>query len=357
MNNQKLDVILSSLTDSAIKMYSQYGEEMLLGLNHWITEAEQKKRFTNMNSVDLLLNNHQNHLGFITQVIEARDSKALIKALPWVYQTYHNQGVPFVYFKEELKKWKVLIIQTIPQAEASQLSQLYDWMLSVHDECSRQIDEQDIEQYIDLNNPFLQHLLSGEQRSAYQYAQQKVNTWAEFEQFFNEEAQPALYQVGLLWQNGTVSVSIEHLATAITNRVLIGLIMKIPPPEITKEKVVVTCVTSERHQIGAWMVATALEADEWDVAFLGADTPSTALLDYIKNESPKAVFISLTMPHSLKSVKEILLVIRESYPNVKTVVGGQALLFFHNPEQTLCADFISSDYREAIAKLNSWLMP
>ncbi|GLS91425.1 hypothetical protein GCM10007916_24940 [Psychromonas marina] len=355
MDNLKLNMILTSLSNTAIDMYAEYGEKMLLSLNHWITEEQQTCRFSTISSVDLLLNNHRNHLGFITQVIASRDADALIKALPWVYHTYHNQGVPFIYFEEELRKWKELILKTIPINEAQQLAQLYDWMLSVHEECCTVINSEMEESFIDSNNPFFQHIINGEQHLAFQYATQKVNSWAEFETFFNEEAQPCLYQVGLLWQNGTVSVSIEHLATAITNRVLIGLIMKIPPPEITKQKVLVACVESEQHQIGSWMVATALEADEWDVAFLGADTPRVALMDYIKNESPKAVIISLTMPHSIKNTQQVLKEIQTSYPDIKTVVGGQALSFFDKPETTLCADLISSNYQEVIVQLNVWL--
>lgn len=355
MDSEKLDILLTSLTDNAIKVYSQYGDEMLLKINRWIAEDNQMRRFLNGNSLDLLLNNHRNHLGFITQVLESRDGSALVKGLPWVYHAYHSQGVPFLYFEEELEKWKEFILQTIPKDEALQLSQIYDWMLGAHKECCGLLKGQRTGEFIDLDNPFLLHILAGDHRKAYSYGLKKVVAWEDFEHFFNNEAQPALYQIGLLWQNGEVSVSVEHLATAITNRVLTGLLMQLELPEIEKEKILVTCAASEHHQIGAWMIATALEADGWDTTFLGADAPRDALLDYIEKESPKAVIISVTMPYNIKKVRLILQDIQASYPDVKTIVGGQALSFFHKPEEVLSADFTSSDYKKAIVQLNSWL--
>ncbi|MDO6677072.1 B12-binding domain-containing protein [Shewanella sp. 4_MG-2023] len=354
MDSQKLNTLLATVTDNAINAYCQFGEEMLVEINRWISKPEQS-RFLNGNSLDLLINNHRNHLGFISQVIESRDGTALVKALPWVYQAYHSQGVPFLYFKEELEKWQQLILKTIPPIEAAQLVQIYDWMLRAHDECCSLIKGDREEEFIAMDNPFLHYIITGDHRNAYSYAFNKVATWEDFERFFNNEAQPALYQIGLLWQNGDVSVSTEHLATAITNRVLTGLLMHLDLPEITKPKILVTCAASEQHQIGSWMVATALEANEWDTTYLGADAPKDAILDYITNESPKAVIISVTMPYNIKKAREILQEIDALYPHIKTIVGGQALSFFHEPQEVLKADFITSDYKEAIQKLNTWL--
>ncbi|WP_076539619.1 B12-binding domain-containing protein [Shewanella sp. UCD-KL21] len=356
MDGEKLNTLLTTVTDNAIKAYSEYGDQMLFELNRWIAEPEQS-RFLNGNSLDLLINSHRNHLGFINQVLESRDGTALVKALPWFYHAYHSQGVPFSYFVEKFEKWQQLILKTIPEIEALQLTQIYDWMLSAHEECCSLMEAGQEQGFIEMNNPFLQYIIAGNHRKAYSYALNKVTTWQDFEQFFNQEAQPALYQIGLLWQNGEVSVSTEHLATAITNRVLIGLLMHLEPPEITKEKVLVTCATSEHHQIGSWMVATALEADEWDATFLGADAPKSAILDYISKESPKAVMISVTMPYNIKKAREVLQEIQSLYPNIKTIVGGQALSFFDKPEEVLNADFTTSDYKAAIQQLNYWLAP
>ena len=132
--------------------------------------------------------------------------------------------------------------------------------------------------------------------------------------------------------------------------------MQLELPEIEKEKVLVTCAATEHHQIGSWMVATALEADGWDATFLGADAPKDAILDYIDKESPKAVIISVTMPFNIKKARELLQDIQALYPDVKTIVGGQALSFFDKPEEVLNADFTSSDYKKAIVQLNAWLV-
>jgi len=326
----------------------------LLDINHWITEDEQKRRFLADNPADLLLNNHRNHHGFISQVISMRDAKALIEALPWVYNAYHGQGVPLDYFKEELQQWIIAIEKNMQCDSNGKLRDMYSWMLETHDARCKDIIEGRKEHYLDPEHPFLKAIVRGDHRSAFKYAQEKVKNWKEFEVFFTEVARPALYEIGLLWEGGHVSVAAEHLATAVVNRVLSGLLFGIDLPETTKRKVLVTCIASEYHQIGPWMVATALEANGWEVDYLGADTPPDTILKIIASEDYAALLVSVTMPYNLGNARKLISMARDKCPGVKVILGGQAFGFMSDPSANFHADLVAGSYEQAVEKLNEW---
>jgi methanogenic corrinoid protein MtbC1 len=90
--------------------------------------------------------------------------------------------------------------------------------------------------------------------------------------------QESLYEVGGLWAEGKISVSVEHRATAITQFVMAGIYSHALPvrPSAPPRQAIVTGVAGEMHQIGANMVADVLENAGWNVEFLGTDAPMPA---------------------------------------------------------------------------------
>lgn len=354
MKTEALDSILHAISDQTVKAYKNMGDQLLLEVNHWISGVTERERFLNGNAIELLLNNHKNHHGFITQVMTTKDTKAIVQALPWVYHAYHAQGIPFSYFVAELNKWKEVIENSFNSDYANEVLPLYDWMLEVHDEiieASKVLDNVDT---LDPEHPFLKAITLGDHRSAYKYAQKRVITWDDFEEFFMTVAQPAMYEVGILWEKGKISVAAEHLATAITNRVLSGLLFTIDLPEPTKSPIVVTCATSEYHQIGPWMVSVALEADGWDVDYLGVDTPPTAMIDMIRERGHKVVLISVTMPYNITPAQELVALIKKECPDIRVIVGGQAFSYLNHPESIMGADKVINSYAEAVDICNEW---
>lgn len=354
MDTSKLNIAFKSLSDGAVKEYQSKGAQLLLDINHWISGVTERARYLGENSMELLLDNHKNHHGFISQVLVARDSKALEKALPWVYHAYHSQGVPYDYFTAELTMWKELIVRHLDSSHAVEILPIYDWMLTVHEEVITLTEGLEKSDVLDPEHPFLKAIISGNHRAAFAYGKQSVSQWSEYENFFIEVVQPALYEVGILWEKGIITVAQEHLATAITNRVLSGLLFSLELPIPTKAPVMVTCATSEFHQIGPWMVSVALEADGWDVDYLGIETPPDAVIEMIEERNHKAVLISVTMPYNISAAEELIIKIKEHCPDVKIIVGGQAFSFLTEPHCVTDADVTVSTYAEAIAVLNDW---
>jgi methanogenic corrinoid protein MtbC1 len=83
---------------------------------------------------------------------------------------------------------------------------------------------------------------------------------------------PALVEIGELWEAGDVTVAQEHLASG-TIRASVQRLLADARAGI-RGVAVLACAPEERHEIGLLMLGVLLRAHGWQVAYLGADTPT-----------------------------------------------------------------------------------
>ena len=86
----------------------------------------------------------------------------------------------------------------------------------------------------------------------------------------------------------------------------------------------VACVGSELHEIGARMVADLFEYHGWDSIYLGAAVPVEAIKLAVGEHRPDLVALSVTMPQHLPHCREAVKQLREQDPGIKIAVGGNA---------------------------------
>jgi cobalamin-dependent methionine synthase I len=115
----------------------------------------------------------------------------------------------------------------------------------------------------------------------------------------------SLYRVGKLWEQNTISVAQEHIATSITQYAIAAIYPRLVPVSIQRGRMIVTGVSGELHQIGANLVADAMESNGWTVRFLGTNLPHSAVLATVEEFSPEVLCISTTIVANLASVVEL----------------------------------------------------
>ena len=134
----------------------------------------------------------------------------------------------------------------------------------------------------------------------------------------------SLYDVGRLWETNQISVATEHLATAIIEGILGELYGQIISGKPVNRKVVVVCVENEQHQVGAKMVADTFTMNGWESYFLGAGIPSADLIKFIQQTNPDLIALSLSVYLNFANLLKLLETIREVFPDLQIIVGGQA---------------------------------
>jgi excisionase family DNA binding protein len=106
---------------------------------------------------------------------------------------------------------------------------------------------------------------------------------------------PALVAIGDAWHDGSVSVAVEHRASGIVQAVLGAVGTSFSRAGPRRGAVVVATPPGNLHGIPAAMVAAALRADRFDVHHLGADVPTTDLVDLAVDVRAELVALSVTV--------------------------------------------------------------
>jgi methanogenic corrinoid protein MtbC1 len=171
---------------------------------------------------------------------------------------------------------------------------------------------------------YLAALLAGERAECTRIVQDLVAAGVGLKELYVQLFQRALYQVGELWEHQRISVAVEHLATAITERMLTLVQTQAfsgPPRDRT---IIVACVADEYHQLGGRMIADFCELRGWRGYFLGANTPLPDLLKLIGKRRPNLLGLSLSIYFNLPALLQALDAVTGRYPDLPILVGGQA---------------------------------
>ena len=171
---------------------------------------------------------------------------------------------------------------------------------------------------------YLAALLQGDRPCCGTLVQQSCSVGAQVADLSENLFQRSLYQVGELWEQHRISVAVEHLATAITERVMTIVQANIFQGAVRDRSILVACVADEHHQLGGRMVADLAELNGWRGHFLGANTPVEAVLQAVEEQRPDLLGLSLSVYVNLPRLVRALDAIRGAYPGLPVLVGGQA---------------------------------
>ncbi|HEX7277997.1 MAG TPA: cobalamin-dependent protein [Solirubrobacterales bacterium] len=177
---------------------------------------------------------------------------------------------------------------------------------------------------------YLDSLRAADAAVAFRVASGALEEGMTVPQLYQRVIAPAMYRVGELWEMGALTVADEHLATALTHRVLAALRPRLgagaerPLPGAARERVMLAAVQGERHALGLRMAADVLEDAGFHTIYLGADVPTDALLQAISSLSPDLLGLGVTMRDLAPRLQEVAGAVREAYPQLGLLVGGQA---------------------------------
>jgi MerR family transcriptional regulator, light-induced transcriptional regulator len=179
-----------------------------------------------------------------------------------------------------------------------------------------------------LSRSYLDALRAADVAGAYRVASRALEGGMPLATFYQRVVCPAMYELGRLWEEGAITVADEHLATGLTHRVLAAL----RPPDLLeqsfhtnsgKARAILAAVQGEQHALGLRMAADLLEDAGFQIAYLGADVPTVAVLQAVKALSPDLLALSATMPDSAERLEDVVEAVREEHPELPLLLGGQ----------------------------------
>ncbi len=136
---------------------------------------------------------------------------------------------------------------------------------------------------------------------------------------------PLLQAIGERWQDGTMRIAHEHLASALVRSFMAGLMNKsntVP----SAPRLIITTPSGQRHELGAMLVASLAEEYGWDVIYLGPDLPAEEIAAAVRQIKPKAIAMSIVYRNGDLQVQDEFRKLSEYLKNeVPIFVGGRAV--------------------------------
>jgi hemerythrin-like metal-binding protein len=198
---------------------------------------------------------------------------------------------------------------------------------------------------------YLERLLKGDHRGCSVIVQRLLAEGTPIKDLYVNLFQRALYHVGKLWEQSRLSVATEHLAASITTSMMTLVYPKLVASPRNGKSAVVTCVSSELHQIGAKMVADTFELHGWDAYFLGANTPLAGLLELLEEKQPDVLCLSVSLRSNVGQFKQTIKKLRSHYPGLDILAGGQAL----EPNRAEVMSDPHLQYLRSLDELEVWM--
>jgi len=366
--NFKWQTLLASVKDitplpaGACLAYHRELAAMVDDLNRELGDRLDLGDLVGPDGVELMQDNHRNHAQFMDNVFFLGNFDLLARTLPWVYRVYVSRGFSTDYFPAALHSWQDSVRRRIPGHLAPPILAVYQWMLDKHPLLCSLYPEKSAQELtpVSAGDPSLdvlvKALVSGDRSEAERLSKQILGAVWDVECFYLQVLEPVLRRIGRQWENQQITTAQEHIASALVTRMMSEMYSSIEASSRPERRVVVSAGPSERHQIGAWMVADLLELRGWDTRFLGADTPALDLLSLLESFNPHVLALSITMPFNLRQGADLITQVRK-HPcgeRLRIMVGGG--IFNRLPElvAAIRADGCARDAREACLLAESW---
>lgn len=177
--------------------------------------------------------------------------------------------------------------------------------------------EKEIKKYLD-------YLLRGDAEGAIDLMAQYAKDGISLNDIYAEIATETMRRVGDLWHKRAITVDTEHFCTSTTQTALAQFYPLIFGQSRKGYTVLVACIGSELHELGARTVADLFEYNGWDSVYLGAAVSPEVLEAAVEEHQPNLVALSVTLPQHLILCRDEIIRLRTLYPKVKIAVGGNA---------------------------------
>jgi methanogenic corrinoid protein MtbC1 len=147
-----------------------------------------------------------------------------------------------------------------------------------------------------------------------------------YEQVF----EPVQRELGRMWHVNDLTVAEEHFATATTTLVMSQLYARLPRKPRHGKTALTAGIEGNTHDLGTRVVSDYLEMEGWRVVFLGANVPSSDLVECAQRFKADIVCLSAYMPAHLRTLADTIALLRSQNTTAKVLVGGP--IFYHSPE-------------------------
>ncbi len=141
--------------------------------------------------------------------------------------------------------------------------------------------------------------------------------------FFDKILKQAMWDIGEDWKNNKISIATEHVASNIA-QTLVKIIMEGVSVSANKKKILICVPVGEEHHLGCDVLETYLSIKGFKVYNMGTSIPTESIINFIENNKPDIVFISITLPDNISAGQRLVRKINNEC-KIPILIGGYAM--------------------------------
>src|SRR6478752_4249212 len=291
------------------------------------------------------------HLHYLAASIQSGNPQMFSDYCGWVKIVLGKRGIAASHLKNNLEHWKAALLASAPEAVADTIMGYLDVAL----EHLPQYPEEPApvvasEQLKPLLSQYIERLLALDSAGAMQLIESSATDAGSIFDLYVHILQPAQREIGRLWQVNSISVAVEHYATATAQQILHRLSRMVPAQTQRNARIIGICGEGEHHCVGLEMVCSLCHLDGWDTYFVGANTPTDSAIELARQLQPDIIAVSMTTLIALQSTRILIAKLKEAMPGTAIVAGGYAATLGPDLWNSFGADAYAAD---AIAALSA----
>lgn len=202
----------------------------------------------------------------------------------------------------------------------------------------------------ELAREYLKAMLARERNRANDLVAEAIDHGASLMDIYLGVFQPVQYEIGRLWEIGSISVGHEHYCTNATQLIMAKLYSRLFSGVTGDRRLVAACCQGELHELGLRMLTDIFEMDGWDTHYLGASTPGESVVSTLADTRAHLLLVGATIHDRLASAKELIDLVRASASvgHIPILVGGYTFRTVPDLWKKVGADGTAPDARGAL---------
>jgi methanogenic corrinoid protein MtbC1 len=242
------------------------------------------------------------NLGFLRGAVATHEPLLFVEYVRWRKHLAVSRGLPLQPVRETFELLALFFRAQLPPDDAGRVTAILAAGLGELDVGTSEAATDSAAEEVDTRPEscsLTEALLEGDAARVASMGFDLMQQGVEYPAIATQLFQPALYQIGHLWERNQITVSQEHRATALVQAALSELLpaARFAPP--TERRALFTAVEGNRHTVGLRIVSDSFELAGWTVEFLGGDGSLEGVLEQVDATEPSLIGVSVSLTEQL----------------------------------------------------------
>ncbi|MGV8981889.1 hypothetical protein [Clostridium sp.] len=120
---------LPKVSDDSIKEYVDKMDLLAAKMNDEMLKRQDiLELIGGEKNVELMKDNHNNHLRFIASILQTPDPETLVDSVLWVFRAYMSRGFNSNYWSAQINTWIQLLKENVSEKTFSEIISIYNWI-------------------------------------------------------------------------------------------------------------------------------------------------------------------------------------------------------------------------------------